>query len=286
MFQFYNFEQLVGNRWEEYFYPGLLLTLFWGSIVLFPIYRRYLSFGWKKTITIIVLALSVAYYIEFINYAAQNEYGEMAKDNPAYIHFAAQKQYWEMAGDNPVAFFDRCLTPGLFILSAVPFFYSLFGKWFFNKTTETERIAHWDGFRAWLRPANLFCAAVVAYSYTASYENWPWNANLVEKPFRYLIQLFLLLAGLLLVYPLINTISHYFREYRNRQPQKESQADVQGKIIQLLDSGKITPQECVELLTAVMRQKEMNQPSPQPPAPPADSAQANNNPLAPDINAS
>lgn len=264
MIEFYDYEKLVGHFWQENFFVGLFFTVFIGFLLLLPIYRRYLAIRWKRTFIILLLTLPVAYYAEF-------------------NHYATRIKYWEMIDNNPLAFFDRCLTPGLFILCAVPFAYRLIGKWFFEKTTEAERTIGWVGVGAWLCPSNLFCALLIAYSYTASYEFWGWNWNegLLENPYRYLVTLFCVLLGFLLVYPLVNSIIYLYRQYRNNHQPKEDHTAVQCKILDLLRTGKITPQECVDLLTAVHKPTENKQPSAIPLEPPvSDSDQSSNDQTA------
>lgn len=249
MIEFYDYKQLVGHQWLEYFLIGLFFSSIIGLILLLPIFRRYLAVGWKKAFVILFLTLPIAYYVEF-------------------NHYATQQEYWKMMDRNPLAFFDRCLTPGLFILCIVPFTYRLIAKWFFGQTTEAERTTGWVGVRAWLCPSNLICALLVAYSYTASHEFWGWNESFLEHPYRYFLLLLCLLLVILLAYRIVQNIRLFLAEFQNNKPPKEDQAAVQSKILELLSTGKITPQECVDLLTAVHKPANGKQADALPPDPP------------------
>ncbi|MBN2326866.1 MAG: hypothetical protein JXR73_06910 [Candidatus Omnitrophica bacterium] len=269
-----NYDQAFGD-WPLVFGVGLGITLIAGLLIFPWIYRRYLTIGYWRAFGFSAIVLAAAYLVEF-------------------HHAATRQPYWRAWYENPFFFFQNCLSPGLMILFAAPFFLMLYRKWIHRKTSEAERAPGWEGFRAWICFSNLFCVLGAAYFYTASYSFWNWNDGLLAEPYEFFGKLAAGGVGLLLVYPLLITLSHYRSIYQNRETRGQDKAAVQNKILTMLESGRISPQECAELLAAVYRSKEAggrpgkpeqwpaeSTPPPFSPEPPADSAAGVKIPPAP-----
>jgi hypothetical protein len=148
---------------------------------------------------------------------------------------------------NPYFFVTRCITPGFFVLFFIPFILFLYKKWFLNETTEEERKLDMDGVRAWLRPMNLFFCIGLSFTY--------WNTFSPDESRDVFLLIFSLPILMLLAYPIGMNLAKRKSELTNKD-EKENHSLVQKKILDLLESGKINPHECVELLGAVSKTKQ------------------------------
>ncbi len=126
------------------------------------------------------------------------------------------------------------------------FFYK---KWFLNETTEEERKLDMDGVRAWLRPMNLFFSLGLSFTY--------WKTFAPGESRDEIFAAFSVPLLMLVAYPIgINLAKR--KSERSNKGEKENRSMVQKKILDLLESGKINPNECVELLGAVSKAKPAN----------------------------
>ncbi len=257
-----NFDELFNHDWQAPFFVGLASVLFFGSMFLPFIYQRYLSVRYRRAFLLSSIALTIAFVLEF-------------------YHYASHVDLWSTIDKNPIFWFHQCLTPGLLTLFFVPFVYMLVSKWLYNQVSDLEKTPGLVGYRSWLCLANLICVVVIAYSYIASFNFWNWNDN--YPVFYDPLEFFFSLVALLLVYPTINTIHKKWtglvEKVKSKHDERVSESAVQSKIIDLLSNGKITPQECAELLAAIYKPKETKgitaEPSDStpPPAPPDGSSQ-------------
>lgn len=150
-----------------------------------------------------------------------------------------------LASGVPVAFlllFPRALDfkPAwlaifLSLLSA-PFAVRLYRKWIGGHLTDAEKLPGMDGVRAWLSPGNFICAILIPIC--------AWQAFQVSLP-----AMFALTFGLLLAYPVFNMAS------TSPQPApvgpREDLSAEREKVLQLLETGKISADESAELLNAL-----------------------------------
>jgi hypothetical protein len=121
-------------------------------------------------------------------------------------------------------------------LVAVPFTARLYHKWVGGHLTEAEKLPGIDGMRAWLGMGNVICAVIIAIAASFISE--------VSMP-----AMFAFTFGLLLVYPFLNMASQSSQPAPAVQP--EDLSSEREKVLQLLETGKISAVESAELLNAL-----------------------------------
>ncbi len=134
-------------------------------------------------------------------------------------------------------------------LLVVPFGVKLYRKWIGGHLTEAEKLPGLDGVRAWLGVGNVICAALIPLCV------WAISGF---SPFAIMALTF----GLLLAYPLLNMASdsaHPAPTVPTEDLSKERE-----KVLQLLETGKISADESAELLNALAHS------APPPPKPAAE----------------
>jgi len=122
----------------------------------------------------------------------------------------------------------------LLCLLIVPFSVKLYRKVIGGCVTDVEKLPGVEGVRAWIGGGNFICAALIAVC--------AWRVMHVS-----LLSAFTLTFGLLLAYPLFNTVM------ANPPPAlpAEDLSNEREKVLQLLEAGKITADESAELLNAL-----------------------------------
>jgi hypothetical protein len=121
-------------------------------------------------------------------------------------------------------------------LLVLPFGVKLYRKWIGGHLTEVEKLPGIDGVRAWLGVGNVICAALIPICV--------WAVSGFSP-----IGFWALMFGLLLAYPLLNMASE------SAQPvpvaPTEDLSGEREKVLQLLETGKISAVESAELLNAL-----------------------------------
>jgi hypothetical protein len=129
----------------------------------------------------------------------------------------------------------------LLFLIATPFGVQLYRKWIGDHLTEAEKLPGIDGVRAWLGVGNVICAVLIPLCVQGTFE----PVTPIYQP----VTLIPLLFGLLLAYPLLNIASH------SAQPTPVAPAEdlskEREKVLQLLETGKISAADSAELLNAL-----------------------------------
>jgi hypothetical protein len=122
------------------------------------------------------------------------------------------------------------LLASLFVIFAA----KLHSKWIVGGATEAEKKPGMQGVRAWLGAGNVICVILISLLAWLAINYSPWGVALLG-----------LLA--LLAYPAMTTAAVYFQP----PPPPESNAPERQRVLNMLDSGKITASECAELLGAL-----------------------------------
>jgi hypothetical protein len=121
-------------------------------------------------------------------------------------------------------------------LLAVPFVIRLYRKWIGGQLTEVEKLPGVDGVRAWLGVGNVICASLIPICIWLVFGYSP-------------IGIWALTFGALLAYPLLNMASD------SAQPTPAAPAEdlskEREKVLQLLETGKISAADSAELLNAL-----------------------------------
>ncbi|MEW6239022.1 MAG: hypothetical protein AB1656_26880 [Candidatus Omnitrophota bacterium] len=125
---------------------------------------------------------------------------------------------------------------GIIFFFAIPLAIKLYDKWINARLTPDEKLPGIDGVRAWLTPGNLICCLGTAYCSWQGYQTNFWG---VLVP----------LLCALIAYPALNI---YSQKSVSKPSPTEDLSQAREKIFQLLENGKITAQESVELLKALI----------------------------------
>ncbi|MFB3786943.1 MAG: hypothetical protein ACE15F_11305 [bacterium] len=115
-------------------------------------------------------------------------------------------------------------------------------KWIGGGLTEQEQLPGMEGIRAWLNAGNMLVCLGIAFCAWVCTEIPDFEAALIALPVT---------VGVLLVYPLGNTLFSHFRSEKSA----EDLTTAQVKVLELLEQGKISPAECGELLSALRSRK-------------------------------
>ncbi len=188
-------------------------------LILTPIYRRYLGIRIPQALLVSFISV-MAWIVVIINYLQY----PMAE--------SLSVREWDIM--------TKLIPGSMFVFFAVPYVIMLYRKWIGNHLTEQEKIPGMDGIRAWLRAGNLICCFGMAFC--------AWRYLHYPPIITTFVKVLILTIGGLLVYPVLNMLSHFV----NRQTAgKEDLGHASEKILELLEQGKITPQESAELLGAL-----------------------------------
>ena len=122
----------------------------------------------------------------------------------------------------------------LLIVLAVPFALKLYRAWTGIAVTEAEKAPGAVGVRAWLSPANGIFAGLIAACATGAYD-------------CQFLGIFALLAGCLLIQPLINTVG----ADNTSSTAAPTLAAEREKVLSLLEAGRINAEESADLLNAL-----------------------------------
>jgi hypothetical protein len=184
-----------------------------GSLALTGIYRRYTGLKLWQSALLCMWAAGLG--ITLAAYVDNSfHYGSVSRDREPFIICYA------------------VLLP----LLAVPFVIRLYRKWIGGHLTEAEKLPGIDGVRAWLGVGNIICAALISFCV--------WQAFGISP-----LPMLTLTFGAVLAYPLLNMASH------PAQPApvgpSEDLSTEREKVLQLLETGKITADESAELLNAL-----------------------------------
>lgn len=115
-------------------------------------------------------------------------------------------------------------------------------KWIGGRLTGQERLPGMEGIRAWLNVGNMLVCLGIAFC--------AWVCTEVPD-FEAAIIALLICIGVLMIYPLGNTLFSHFRSEKSA----EDLTTAQVKVLELLEQGKISPAECGELLSALRSRK-------------------------------
>ncbi len=134
------------------------------------------------------------------------------------------------------------LARGFCVLFSIIYIVKLYRTWMGQPATEPERLAGLPGLRAWLQPRNLLLVLFVAITAAVGF----------DLPFAGIL---LLALALLLAYPLTNTALQTAPagSVPVRPEPAENLTPEREKVLAMLDAGKITAEECAELLAALAK---------------------------------
>jgi hypothetical protein len=121
-------------------------------------------------------------------------------------------------------------------LLVFPFAVRLYHKWISGQLTDAEKLPGLDGVRAWLGVGNLVCATLIPVCVWLLFGTS-------------LAIMFALTFGLLLAYPIF-TLASAAPPPAPAAPAEDLSAE-REKVLQLLETGKITADESAELLNAL-----------------------------------
>jgi hypothetical protein len=200
-------------------------TILIGAVILIAavamtgiiLYRRYT--GLRQGKAALLWLLGVALTVGFVIYEQQQN---------------ETHNYRNIFG-GPISLSCLACAIGLPLLG-LPFLVRLHRKWIGGQVTEAEKLPGIDGVRAWLGAGNIICATLLAICLT----------NLFDL--RFLAAL-ALTFGLLLIYPFLKTATHAAPLAPAAPP--EDLSNEREKVLQLLESGRITADESAELLNAL-----------------------------------
>jgi len=205
----------------EWLIFNAILILLAAGVLIFTtlIYRRYLNVSIRNAFLVSLLCLT--FYIVLLYQSF------LYKKIPDPLYYSDYcEHFWK--------FF--LLYRGILFFFAIPLAIKLYDKWINARLTPEEKLAGIDGVRAWLTPGNLICCLGTAFCSWQGYKANYWGV-------------LILLLGALIAYPALNI---YFHKKVSHPSPKEDLSQAREKIFQLLENGKITAQESVELLKALI----------------------------------
>jgi hypothetical protein len=155
------------------------------------------------------------------------------------MHQTGSRQPWSDAGENAMrsGVFSQALWAAVLVLTGVPLAVKLYRSWIGGHVTKQEKAAGAAGARAWLRPANLVLALTASICAAEGFGYPFWSV--------------LALAVLaLLAYPMF-ALSGRAEATRSAADGAENLAAERETVLLLLEAGRITADECTELLNAL-----------------------------------
>ncbi len=189
-------------------------------VVLFTmIYRDYLKITWLKAFLFSLFCVASAGAVFYYN---------------VWIYESSHVKV------SPQQMTQKIIPNMLLVLFAFPLIVQLIRKWT-GKLTEQEKMVGPEGFKAWLTVGNLVCCVGISLCYGAMQEDGSFIAVLIAL---------CVTIAIVLIYPFVNWIA----QDRNQIDAPSSGDDMsaaQVKIIKMLEEGKISSQECGDLLTAL-----------------------------------
>ena len=188
------------------------------AVVLLAFYARYVGISRPKAF-LLWLCSSIAGAAVTMFRSAEVEAGRF----PMQFARRVELVYW-------------VVLPGLLVTFVVPFVVKLYLRWFGEKATEKEKAAGMDGVRAWLGGGNLIMCILIALCAWRGLGYSFWG-------------ILALTVGCVVAYPLFNMLSQ--RPAGGPRPATEEMPREREKILNLLEAGKVTPEESAELLTAL-----------------------------------
>jgi hypothetical protein len=213
------------NGWEfvVLFLVGILLALF---------FHRVLRISGGKSL---VLGLAFAFAFAFVNWAGMGRLrGHFLRPgilpvgyhDPPSIGFFGLPGHWHP--DVQIVFAGSALALGaLFLLR-------LYRRWTSDQLTEAERSPDGRGMRAWLSAGDVLSAVLIALLGWIGFGVSFWT-----------LLTFLLLA--IIAYPVLNIV----RQPGPRPVPREDISPERGRVLRMLEEGKITAEESAELLNAL-----------------------------------
>jgi hypothetical protein len=202
-------------------------------LALALILRRYLEVSMGKAILIWLLSVAAGVAAGMLRLEQLTDFppigtqaGNMANGwEPRW----QQRVHWLDSGHTRAV-----ICAGLLTALAVVFLVKLYSKWIAARLTDAEKKPGMDGVRAWLGTGNIVCVILISLLAWQGLDYSPGGVAMLG-----------LLA--LLAYPLMNFASVYFQA----PPPSESHAAERQRVLNMLDSGKITASEGAELLGAL-----------------------------------
>ncbi len=150
-------------------------------------------------------------------------------------------------GRDDVAFL--AIGSGVLVLFAGAFCIRLYRKWLDGDLTEEERAGGARGLRAWLSPANLFVAGAISFLAWFSL-GWP------------LLLMAVATVGALIAWPALHADHRTTQNFQTDMTTDPNTSREREKVLNLLESGKITAEESAELLQALAAASPERQPAP------------------------
>lgn len=206
----------------------------------------YKATPYKPEIIIIVFLLFVAMLI--CVYLYQNYLG-LSRLRAFVIAFCASilsffvilGHYWICELHGRTDLFITIIPLGLLVYFAVPLGVQIYRKWLLGQLTEAEKRPGWEGFTAWVTPGNLYCCLGIMVC------GW----FVIIPTINYQYGLVFLLGVFFPI--LLNNLFHKTVSIHApcRITSQEDLSAAQLKILQMLEEGKITTQDCGELLGAL-----------------------------------
>jgi hypothetical protein len=129
------------------------------------------------------------------------------------------------------------ICSGLLVLAGVPYLIKLYQGWIGGHVTEPEKATGATGFKAWLSAPNLILSVVIAVCAAKGFD-YPFAGVLL-----------VCLMGLI-AYPALTTLRQSADPADSIDPAESLTAE-REKVLGLLEAGKITAEESVELLNAL-----------------------------------
>jgi hypothetical protein len=195
---------------------GALVLAGWGFTVIL---RRYLGVSSGKAVLIFVLSLMAGVCAGVIRFHQP--------EIPTPI------QRWSGSGDADAERFAAVFA-GLLTALTLVFLIHLHSKWVAGRLGEAEKKPGLDGIRAWLSADNVVCVILISLLTWLSFDYSPFGVALLG-----------LLA--LVAYPAMKSASAPPQSL----PSPESTVTERQRVLNMLDSGKITASEGAELLSAL-----------------------------------
>jgi uncharacterized membrane protein len=192
--------------------PALLTV--WGLVMLL---RGYLDVSRGKAILFLGLSVLAGVGALLIRY----QQGEIS----------TPMRRWSNSSDIEML---AAVFAGLLTALTLVFLIHLHSKWVAGRLSDAEKSPGLDGIRAWLRADNLVCVILISLLAWLSFDYSPFAVALLG-----------LLA--LVAYPVVKSAS----VPPLSPPLSESNAGERQRVLNMLDSGKITASEGAELLSAL-----------------------------------
>jgi len=209
------------NPDEIVFIIGVLVLTIMPGIT---IYRRYTGLSFSAAAMLLVVAFATG-----LGLASLVSNGRIGIDLHSGSPYAHDSTVHNVANRFVVCILLPCVV--------LPFAVRLYQKWIGAQLTEAEKAPGIEGIRAWLGAGNVICALFISVSFWRCFE------------YSILPALFTTF-GALLIYPVLTMV------FQSAEPvpspvRCEGLTSEREKVLQLLESGRITASESAELLNAL-----------------------------------